>query len=632
MRIEDLQGQRLGRYEVTGLLGRGGMAAVYRALDTVLRREIALKVLYPHYLSDQEQIARFQREAVVAASLDHPNIVQMYDVGSEQGLIYIAMQLLPGRTLGDLLRERGTLPPAELAPIVDQVASALDYAHGRGIIHRDIKPANILIDADGRAVLTDFGIAKLLDTPGLTSTSVIVGTPDYMAPEQIGAQAVDGRVDIYALGVLIFRALTGRRPFEGGTDQVLLGHLNGTVPDASAYQPGLPVAVDTVIKRAMARRPADRYQTAGALAADLRAVAGLPPIRDVRRQTSPPVQVPLIDSTAPTVRGSSLAADAATIRQSPTAQASTIQATPVQSAPPRRRALWSLLIVLLLIAAGGGGFALAGALGNNAGGTGTLATALPSAAPQPTAVPATVPPAPTAVPAPAPSDAPLPTTAPTVQPTVQPTVRPTVRPTARPTVVPTAVTPATAVPTVLPPTAVPPTAVPPTAALPTAALTATPVALLGVFKPIYDADSKLRQRLGAPIDGVPEGLGAEQPFEVGFMIWSGSTDDTIYVLFNDTSWNSYPKQRQVGGDKPPVVTPSSGRFVPIRGFGDVWSTHSELQISLGLATAPERNATVAAQRFEKGMMLYNESGFGKGKTVYVLYDDTVKYEQYPAPR
>src|SRR3954452_11762189 len=149
MRLEDLIGQHLGRYEKLALLGRGGMAAVYRAHDTALRRDVALKILYPQYAGDADLVERFQREAVLAANLDHPNILPIYDVGEADGLVYIAMRLLNGHSFADTLRMRGSLAPAELVPIVEQIASALDYAHARQIVHRDIKPANILIEELG---------------------------------------------------------------------------------------------------------------------------------------------------------------------------------------------------------------------------------------------------------------------------------------------------------------------------------------------------------------------------------------------------------------------------------------------------------------------------------------------------
>ena len=271
MRLEDLKGRRLGRYEIIEVLGRGGMAAVYRARDTVLRRDVALKLLYPQYTGDIALVERFQREAVLAAGLDHSNILPIYDVGDTDDMVYIAMRLLSGQSFADVLRLRGSIPPAELVPIVDQVAAALDYAHARQIVHRDIKPANILIDGDGiqalasaRAILTDFGIAKSLDAAsrGLTATGVLIGTPEYMAPEQIrGGHKVDARADIYALGVVVYRALTGHRPFEGSTEEVLMGHLHGTFAPPSSFERTLPPAVDGVLRRVLARDPVWVQQT-----------------------------------------------------------------------------------------------------------------------------------------------------------------------------------------------------------------------------------------------------------------------------------------------------------------------------------------------------------------------------------
>lgn len=302
MRLEDLQGRRLGRYEIKSLLGRGGMAAVYRAHDTALRRDVALKFLYPQYGADRTLIERFEREAVLAAGLDHPNIVPIYDVGEADGLVYIAMKLLGGRSLADELRRRGALPLDEVVPIVEQIAAALDYAHARNIVHRDIKAGNILLEDDAtglfggpRAILTDFGIAKSLapDASGLTGTGVLIGTPDYMAPEQIrGGQSVDYRADIYALGILVFRALTGRLPYEGGTEQVLLGHLYGSFSDPSMLVPSLPPALDLVMRKVLARDPAERYARAGDFARALRAAAAM------EAPTPPPARARPIEGRA----------------------------------------------------------------------------------------------------------------------------------------------------------------------------------------------------------------------------------------------------------------------------------------------------------------------------------------------
>ncbi|NJM05671.1 serine/threonine protein kinase [Candidatus Gracilibacteria bacterium] len=275
--LRSLIDQRLGRYSIQALLGRGGMAAVYRALDTVLQREVALKLLYPQYSDDVSLVERFKREAVTAASLEHPHIVPVYDVGAQDDMVYFAMKLLHGRTMQDLLAERGTLSLAELICILDPVASALDYAHRRGVVHRDVKPGNIFLDSnqagEARVMLTDFGIAKVVDSAntGLTTTGALIGTPDYMAPEQIAARPIDGRVDVYALGMVAFRALTGRRAFEGSTQDVLLGHLYQQVPRPSSIRPQLTEQLDAVILRAVANDPAQRFATAGAFVQALHA-------------------------------------------------------------------------------------------------------------------------------------------------------------------------------------------------------------------------------------------------------------------------------------------------------------------------------------------------------------------------
>ncbi|MEO7908892.1 MAG: serine/threonine-protein kinase, partial [Roseiflexaceae bacterium] len=406
MRLEDLIGQRLGRYEIVALVGRGGMAAVYRAHDTALRRDIALKVLYPQFGGDAALVERFQREAVLAANLDHPNILPIYDVGETNGLVYIAMRLLSGRSFADTLRMRGALPPTELVPIVDQIASALDYAHARQIVHRDIKPANILIEGleaptpqlptpAPHAVLTDFGIAKSLDplTSGLTVTGVLIGTPEYMAPEQIiGGGQVDGRADIYALGVLVYRALTGRRPFEGGTQEVLIGHLHSTPPDPSSIDPALPTGVDAALRKALARDPRQRYSSAGEFARALRSAAGMEPTPPPARRTSdgravvPQVAVgalaqpPLAQAEQLTRKGT-LVPPGASQRQKSLPAAALAPAT-LRRTPRRDNIIWAALGIVLALVIGGGLLYAAGLLpGRGNGGIGEIATARPTASP-----------------------------------------------------------------------------------------------------------------------------------------------------------------------------------------------------------------------------------------------------------
>ncbi len=206
MRLNDLINKELGRYRVEALIGRGGMAAVYRAFDTRLQRHVALKVLYPQYLADDDIVERFRREAITAAQLDHPHIAPIYDVGDAEGLFFLTMKLLPGPSLAELLQREQRLPADRVVRLASELADALDADHQRGIIHRDIKPGNVLFDERDKALLTDFGIAKSLDAPALTESSVIVGTPDYIAPEQIDPRLapygkLDHRADLYSLSI-----------------------------------------------------------------------------------------------------------------------------------------------------------------------------------------------------------------------------------------------------------------------------------------------------------------------------------------------------------------------------------------------------------------------------------------------
>ncbi len=252
------------------------MAVVYLAHDPVVKRPVALKVLPRQFTFDPEFRARFQREAEIIAALEHPAVVSIYDVGEDDEQPYIVMRYMPGGTLADRLR-RGPLPLAEAARLVARLAPALDEAHARQIIHRDLKPENILFDQRGDPYLSDFGLAKLAQAgKGLTS-SVIIGTPAYISPEQAeGRRQLDGRSDVYALGALLFEMLTGRLPFEADSAvALLLKHLNEPAPRLHAVRPDLPLVCEVIVARALAKSPTDRYPTVGALAHDLsRAAAG----------------------------------------------------------------------------------------------------------------------------------------------------------------------------------------------------------------------------------------------------------------------------------------------------------------------------------------------------------------------
>ena len=281
-------GTDFGGYRIVAALGRGGMASVYRAHDAALERDVALKVLPPEFLHDPSFAERFRQEARVAARLEHPQIVPVHAFGIEQGRPWMALRLITGGSLADRLR-RGPLTPAEAASVLAEIAAALDYAHGRGVVHRDVKPANILLDDTGRAYLADFGIARLVEGSSVaTATGLVQGTPSYMAPEQAMGSKVDRLADVYALGVVAFECLTGRVPYTGDTPvAILMKHVSGPVPEP---MPGeVPDGLTPVLRRCLAKAPAARWPTAGGFAQELqratRALSGaasaLPPVADL---------------------------------------------------------------------------------------------------------------------------------------------------------------------------------------------------------------------------------------------------------------------------------------------------------------------------------------------------------------
>lgn len=262
----------IGRYEIERELGRGGMAVVYLARDPAVKRRVAVKVL-PAELADADFRARFEREVHIIAALDHPNIVTVHDSGDHDGQLYFVMRHMPGGSLRDRLA-RGPLDLPEIAALLQPVASALDDVHARGLVHRDLKPANILFDSNHRPHLSDFGIARSAGAQSRAS-GVVIGTPEYMSPEQArGLAEVDRRSDIYSLGVVLFQLLTGRVPYQADNAMgAALAHIVQPVPDLLALRPDLPPAAATILRRALAKNPADRYATAGELARDVRHLA-----------------------------------------------------------------------------------------------------------------------------------------------------------------------------------------------------------------------------------------------------------------------------------------------------------------------------------------------------------------------
>jgi hypothetical protein len=248
-----------GRYEIVRLLGRGGMAAVFLARDLVLERQVAIKVLPPDTIGDGNLIARFQQEAKTAAKLDHPNIIPIHRVESESGLVYIVMKYVSGQSLEELLA-RGRLPIPQVRHILREAALALGHAHRRHIVHRDVKPANIMLDEDGRVVLTDFGISKAVrGSTELTTTGTIIGTPHYMAPEQIKGREVDGRADQYALAVVGHRALTGKLPFDGDQHSILYQQVFEPPQSVLAQRPDTPADLRQALERALSKDSRARF-------------------------------------------------------------------------------------------------------------------------------------------------------------------------------------------------------------------------------------------------------------------------------------------------------------------------------------------------------------------------------------
>jgi serine/threonine protein kinase len=275
-------GAEVGGFRIEKELGRGGMGVVYLAEQLNLGRKVALKVMTADLSADPDFADRFTREARLAASLDHQNVVPIFETGSIDGVLYLAMRYVPGTDLRAVLARDGPLSPADAARITEQVAAALDAAHARGLVHRDVKPANVLVagnDASGHLYLADFGLTKEMDAQsgGLTKTGQFVGTLDYVAPEQIQGERVDARSDVYALGCVLFQMISGRVPYQGSEAHKLWAHLSEPPPSVEDLGISDGARLNTVVQRAMAKAPADRYPSAGDLGrAAIAAASGTP--------------------------------------------------------------------------------------------------------------------------------------------------------------------------------------------------------------------------------------------------------------------------------------------------------------------------------------------------------------------
>jgi eukaryotic-like serine/threonine-protein kinase len=261
-----------GRFEIEELVGHGGMSSVYKAKDSLLERHVALKILHEQYNADDDFVERFKREARSVAQLQHPNIVTVIDRGDENGRQYIVFEYVEGENLKEYVVRKGRLDPDEALEIGVEVARALAFAHEQGLIHRDVKPQNVLLNGDGRAKVTDFGIARSVDVDGMTQTGTVLGTSNYIAPEQASGQRVDAHSDVYALGVVLYELLAGDVPFPGESFvAVAMKHMHEPAPNLLDVRGDVPLRVAAAVDRALEKDPEQRFPTMAAFAAELEA-------------------------------------------------------------------------------------------------------------------------------------------------------------------------------------------------------------------------------------------------------------------------------------------------------------------------------------------------------------------------
>ncbi len=591
--MEDLIGKTIGNYQIVAELGRGGMAVVYRAYQPSLNRHVAIKVLPAQLALDREFVERFLREARAAAGLRHPNIVIVHDVGQDKGLYYIVMEYLEGRTLKQLIEQEGPLPPDRVIRILEQVAAALDYAHQRGFVHRDVKPANIFVGEGDRVTLTDFGIAKAAtETQQLTRTGILMGTPEYMSPEQAAGGPIDARTDLYALGVVLYQMLVGRVPFQGTTPHATLhAVIYEQPPPPRLLNPRIPPAVEGVVLKAMAKRPEQRFQRGADMVAALRAaLAGQAPPAAV----TPPRQ--------------------------PSSPREMVGQPPARSSPM----LWILagtagVLVLLLIALVA---ILAGGRKGPATTIPTTAVAVawktiaPTSEWTPSAAPSDTPPPPATTAAPAPTT-PEVSGGTAIPPTDTPTSTPTPKP---PTHTPTSTPTRTPTPTHTPTPTVPP----------------CPFEAHGLFAGLWQS---YREELGCPLSENPKVIqDAEQAFERGHMFWRQDNDHAYVVYESGSLSGTYQDFVDMWEEGDPeyscAASPPPDRVQPKRGFGAVWCSLGGPSATIGWGLGDEQGfgpgyGDPTVQDFEHGFIFRDSDGKNSGKAyVFFSQDNTFKRVNY----
>jgi serine/threonine-protein kinase len=689
--LSNLIGQQVGRYRIERQIGSGGVAAVYQAYDQVQGIPVALKVLLPQ--ADTKTYSRFRREALTAGGLRYEHVVRILQVGTlgPGGLAYIAMELIDGESLAELLNTRGLLHPQESCNLLEPIARALDHAHRAGIVHRDVKPSNILLRtvSPGAAnsvqlesldhpvvpLLSDFGVARYLDAPELTSTGRTVGTPAYMAPEQCaGKRDVDGRADIYSLGCVLYRCVTGRLPFTGSTTQMLHAHVYEPLVIDHETMLRLPPVLVEILRRCLAKQPEDRYPTAGELASALAFAAGRNAARrqpneseatatltlnpstplDVRTPaTSATVLVPGTATTMPTTPAPRQPSNPLTSRTMRAVPAANVGAAASTAREDRfYRLTWVVLPIALAVLVFAIVLAFIGSpfgLGRGDGGSGTelpgvavlpsptntqsaivatfTATAAGVGGTPPTPLPAVTatlsPLPPTQVPIvlPTSTDTPTPfvptatwTAAPS--PSETPTLTPT--PTASPTLSPTAtLTPS-------PTFTVTPQPTDTVVAVPTDTPTPDPLASCSnLADPVWTSyltglDPSMQQNfLCAYAPALP--VNSEvQDFEFGSMLRLDNSPNDIYVYYNDGRWEMVSASWQEGEPVTPEgFTPGPDAFLPTRVFGKVW-LDERIRAALGYATTPQPETFPGRlQSFPGGTLVYN---YNNGRVYPFLAD------------